>query len=86
ETVIASYVQANFDEGGLRGNIGGRLVYTRDKSNYALTLSNTVNPVPVPTTTSTDYLKFLPSVNIAYSITPEFLVRGSVARVISRPR
>lgn len=71
ETVIASYVRANFDEGGLRGNIGGRLVYTRDKSNYALTLSNTVNPVPVPTTTSTDYLKFLPSVNIAYSITPE---------------
>ncbi|MGE7204677.1 TonB-dependent receptor [Sphingomonas sp. NPDC019816] len=88
ETVIASYIQANFDEGGLRGNIGGRLVYTRDKSNYALSLTTRTNPNPTPTPTqsTTDYLKFLPSVNIAYSITPEFIVRGSVAQVISRPR
>lgn len=86
ETVMASYIQANFDQGGLRGNIGGRLVYTRDQSSYAVTQSNLVNPVPVPTTTTTDYLKFLPSVNIAYSISPKVLVRGAVARVISRPR
>ncbi|MFN3776497.1 TonB-dependent receptor [Sphingomonas parapaucimobilis] len=86
ETVMASYVQANFDQGGLRGNIGGRLVYTRDQSQYAVTQSNLPNPVPVPTTTTTDYLKFLPSVNIAYSISPKVIVRGAVARVISRPR
>lgn len=86
ETVIASYAQANFEQGGVRGNIGGRLVYTRDVSNYATTLSNVVNPQPVPTRTSTDYLKFLPSLNIAYSITPKVIVRGAVARVISRPR
>ncbi|AIT06041.1 TonB-dependent receptor [Sphingomonas taxi] len=86
ETVMASYAQANFDQGGVRGNIGGRLVYTRDVSNYATTLSNTVNPTPVPTRTATDYLKFLPSLNIAYSITPKVIVRGAVARVIARPR
>ena len=86
ETVAASYIQANFDQGGLRGNIGGRLVYTRDISTYATTLSNAINPVPVPTRTATDYLKFLPSLNIAYSITPQVIVRGAVARVISRPR
>ena len=86
ETVAASYVQANFDQGGFRGNIGGRLVYTQDVSNYATTLSNTVNPQPVPTTTATDYLKFLPSVNVAYSFSPQFIVRGAVAKVISRPR
>lgn len=86
ETVMASYIQANFDQGGVRGNIGGRLVYTRDQSRYAVTQSNLANPVPVPTTTTTDYLKFLPSVNIAYSITPQVIVRGAVARVISRPR
>ncbi|MDQ1230330.1 iron complex outermembrane receptor protein [Sphingomonas sp. SORGH_AS 879] len=86
ETVMASYVQANFDQGGLRGNIGGRLVYTRDQSRYAVTQSNLTNPVPVPTTTTTDYLKFLPSVNLAYSISPQVIVRGAVARVISRPR
>ncbi|MDY0958576.1 MULTISPECIES: TonB-dependent receptor [unclassified Sphingomonas] len=86
ETVMASYIQANFDQGGLRGNIGGRLVYTRDQSSYAVTQSNLANPVPVPTTTTTDYLKFLPSVNLAYSISPQVIVRGAVARVISRPR
>ncbi|WP_293872765.1 MULTISPECIES: TonB-dependent receptor [unclassified Sphingomonas] len=86
ETVAASYVQANFDQGGLRGNIGGRLVYTRDVSNFATTPSAVANPQPVPTRTSTDYLKFLPSLNIAYTIAPQFIVRGAVAKVISRPR
>ncbi|KQO06777.1 TonB-dependent receptor [Sphingomonas sp. Leaf242] len=86
ETVIASYAQANFDQGGFRGNIGGRVVYTRDVSNYATTPSAQVNPQPVPTRTSTDYLKFLPSLNIAYSVSPTVIVRGAVAKVISRPR
>ncbi|MBJ6121878.1 TonB-dependent receptor [Sphingomonas sp. BT553] len=86
ETVAASYAQLNFDQSGIRGNIGGRLVYTRDISNYATTLSNTVNPQPVPTRVTTDYLKFLPSLNIAYSITPEIIIRGAAAKVISRPR
>lgn len=88
ETVAASYIQANFDEGGLRGNIGGRLVYTRDVSNYALSLTTIANPnpIPTPTRTVTDYLKFLPSLNIAYEFSPKFIVRGAVAKVISRPR
>jgi len=88
ETVAASYIQANFDEGGLRGNIGGRLVYTRDVSNYALSLTTIANPnpIPTPTRTVTDYLKFLPSVNIAYEFSPKVIVRGAVAKVISRPR
>ena len=86
ETVAASYVQANFDQGGLRGNIGGRLVYTRDVSNFATTPSGVASPVPVPTRISTDYLKFLPSLNIAYTVTPQVIVRGAIAQVISRPR
>ncbi|MCU6454317.1 TonB-dependent receptor [Sphingomonas sp. A2-49] len=88
ETVAASYVQANFDQGGLRGNIGGRLVYTRDVSNYALSLTTIANPnpIPTPTRTVTDYLKFLPSLNVAYEISPKFIVRGAAAKVISRPR
>lgn len=88
ETVAASYIQANFDQGGLRGNIGGRLVYTRDVSNYALSLTTLANPnpIPTPTSTTTDYLKFLPSLNIAYDISRKVIVRGAVAKVISRPR
>ena len=88
ETVAATYVQANFDQSGFRGNIGGRLVYTRDVSNYALSLTTVTNPnpVPTPTRTVTDYLKFLPSLNIAYEISPKFIIRGAAAKVISRPR
>ena len=88
ERIAASYVQANFEGGGLRGNVGGRLVYTRDVSNYALTLPTLANPQPrpVPTSSSTDYLKFLPSLNVAYEVSPQFIVRGAVAKVISRPR
>ncbi|PSJ39061.1 TonB-dependent receptor [Allosphingosinicella deserti] len=88
ERVAASYVQFDFESGGLRGNIGGRLVYTKDESSYALTLPTPAdpNPRPVPTTTSTDYLRFLPTLNIAYEIDPKLIVRGAVARVISRPR
>jgi iron complex outermembrane receptor protein len=88
ETVAASYIQANFDQSGFRGNIGGRLVYTRDVSNYALSLTTVTNPnpIPTPTRTATDYLKFLPSLNIAYEISPKFIIRGAAAKVISRPR
>lgn len=88
ETIAASYVQLNFEQGGLRGNIGGRLVYTKDSSHYALTLPTAADPTPtpVPTTTSNDYLKFLPSFNVAYEVSPQLILRGAVAKVISRPR
>lgn len=88
ERTAASYVQVNFDGNGLRGNLGGRLVYTRDVSYYALSLPTAANPnpVPVPTSTSTDYLKFLPALNVAYEVSPQFIVRGAAAKVISRPR
>jgi iron complex outermembrane receptor protein len=88
ETVAASYVQLNFEGGGLRGNIGGRLVYTRNLSQYALSLPTPAdpNPRPVPTSTTNDYLKFLPTFNIAYEVNPKLIFRGAVAKVISRPR
>jgi iron complex outermembrane recepter protein len=88
ETTLASYAQLNFEGGGLRGNIGGRLVYTRDVSQYALSLPTTANPnpVPVPTTSTSSYLKFLPSINLAYEASPRLIFRGAVAKVISRPR
>ncbi len=88
ETVAASYVQFDFEQGGLRGNIGGRLVYTRNLSQYALSLPTPAdpNPRPVPTSTSNDYLRFLPAFNIAYEVNPKLIFRGAVAKVISRPR
>ncbi len=88
ETVAANYVQLNFDQSGFRGNIGGRLVYTKNVSNYADQVSSTDGGLPtiVPQRVENDYLKFLPSVNVAYEAGSQLIFRGSVAKVIARPR
>jgi iron complex outermembrane receptor protein len=88
ERVAANYIQANFEQGGFRGNIGGRLVYTENTSNYANQVSGVDGSLPtiVPVTVSNDYLKFLPSLNIAYEAGSQLIFRGSVAKVIARPR
>lgn len=84
EKVAAAYVQADYDQNGWRGNIGGRFVNTKDDSTYWLTTDNgnTYNQ----TTTSKSYNKFLPALNVAYSLTPDVVVRGAAAQVIARPR
>ncbi len=84
EEVAAGYTQLNFEQGKWRGNIGGRLVYTKDTSEFALTLND--NPVPTPTTVSNDYLRFLPSLNVAYEVSDDVILRGAASKVMSRPR
>jgi len=82
------YVQGNF-EGTLagrtyRGNIGVRYVHTSDDSSGFLVDSESGAATPVDTVTS--YNKFLPSLNLAYSLTEEIMLRFGVSKVISRPR
>ncbi|MEG8025770.1 outer membrane beta-barrel protein [Sphingomonas aurantiaca] len=88
ETVAANYVQLNFEQSGFRGNVGGRLVYTKNVSNYADQVSGTDGTLPtiVPQRVQNDYLKFLPSLNVAYEAGAQLIFRGSVAKVIARPR
>lgn len=88
EEVAANYIQFNFEQGGFRGNIGGRLVYTSNRSSYTSLVSGADGSLPtlVPETVSNDYLKFLPSFNIAYDTGSNLIFRGSVAKVIARPR
>ncbi|MDR7115427.1 TonB-dependent receptor [Caulobacter sp. BE254] len=84
EKIANAYVQANFEQNGWRGNIGGRFVSTKDDSHYWLSTDG--NNTFTPATTSTDYNKFLPSFNVAYAVTPDVVVRGALAKVIARPR
>lgn len=84
EKIAAAYAQLDFNHAGIRGNLGYRMVYTQDISDYALFPNGAA--IGTPTRTSTDYLKFLPSFNIAYDLTPTLLVRGSIAEVVARPR
>lgn len=88
EEVAANYVQFNFEQDGWRGNIGGRLVYTKNSSAFTAQVAqgNGQLPILVPGRVNNDYLKFLPSVNIAYDTGSNLIFRGSVAKVIARPR
>lgn len=88
EEVAANYLQFNFEQGGFRGNIGGRLVYTSNRSQFASQVSQGDNQLPliVPGSVSNDYLKFLPSFNIAYDTGSNLIFRGSIAKTLARPR
>jgi iron complex outermembrane recepter protein len=84
EKIAAAYVQADFEQNGWRGNIGGRFVDTKDDSTYWLSSDN--GNTYTSTTVSKSYNKFLPAFNVAYSVTPDIVVRGAAAQVIARPR
>ncbi|HHW4680913.1 MAG TPA: TonB-dependent receptor, partial [Xylella taiwanensis] len=80
------YTQLNFDAGKWRGNVGIRYVDTKDNILYwqSTTVNDTVNYRPVQD--SKRYSKPLPSLNIAYDLTDDSVLRFSAARVIARPR
>ncbi len=88
EEVLANYIQFNFEQGGFRGNVGGRLVYTDNSSRFTAQVAQGGSQLPllVPGRVNNDYLKFLPSVNVAYDTGSNLIFRGSVAKVIARPR
>ncbi len=89
ETTTAGYIQVNFEQGDFRGNFGGRVVHTEDTASFGLTRIDpdaTTPPRPVWTTETQEYTKFLPSFNIAYDLQEDVVLRGAVAKVISRPR
>ncbi|WP_213981337.1 TonB-dependent receptor [Sphingomonas sp. dw_22] len=86
ETEKAAYFQANFtipldDTMKLRGDVGMRYVTThQDSSGYAA-----VNGAIEQLRVGRDYDHWLPSLNLVAEITPKFLVRFGVAKVITRP-
>jgi len=65
----------------LRGNVGVRYVETEQFSNGYTYASG----APVYVEATNKYDNTLPSLNLVYSITDDFLVRASAAQVMSRP-
>lgn len=82
EKIYTGYVQANFETGKFRGNIGGRFVSTQDDSFYYLSSNGQV----IPQTSSSTDNRFLPAFNIAYDAGPGVVLRAAAAKVIARPR
>ena len=124
EKIAAAYVQANFDTGVVRGNVGLRFVSTKQDltvadqitTNYAVYYHdaggnilicpasgvNAAGGACAPgdfqyrpneeavvqqysnATTSKRYNKFLPSFNIAWNLTDDFLIRAAGSQAMAR--
>jgi TonB-dependent receptor len=83
----AVYAQVDFDTTVLgdhqfRGNIGVRYVETHITATGLL--PTTANPL-ASVTDENEYTDTLPSLNLAFDITPDLITRFAVAKVMSRP-
>ncbi len=85
EDDLGAYIQGdfNFDLGGrtLRGNVGVRYVQT-DLTSEGYTFTS---GVPLLQTVTHEYSDTLPSLNLVYDFTDEFLVRFAASKVMTRP-
>lgn len=84
EKNLALYAMANFEAEGIRGNFGLRFVSTDIESDY-YALSNTGEFADNLSTDTASYSDVLPSVNVAFDLTSDLILRTSAAQVISRP-
>ncbi|WP_019029641.1 TonB-dependent receptor [Colwellia piezophila] len=86
EVITAAYVRANFEYDDLRGNIGVRYVETDLDSSSWLYSGPYLNPAHKEwVTTSRTYTDVLPSLNLAYGISDNVLMRFAAAKVMARP-
>ena len=86
ETDRALYTQLDFEAGlgdhTLRGDVGLRYVETTIHSTGLLPTA--ANPL-ASVTVEHDYSDLLPSLNVAFDITPDLITRFAAAKVMSRP-
>ncbi|WP_416307406.1 TonB-dependent receptor [Neptunicella sp. SCSIO 80796] len=92
EKVTSAYVQANFDSGKWRGNVGVRVAQTKQKSIGFDILKpdgwfpgDQLADAQSPVTTDRDYTDVLPSLNISYTLQDDVILRFAAASVIARP-
>ncbi|ALO44499.1 TonB-dependent receptor [Pseudoalteromonas phenolica] len=81
EKILASYIKADIDADGMRGNLGVRLVETKQ------TTGAYVGPADAKVWQEEDksYFDILPSINLAVDIEEDMILRFSAARVMTRP-
>jgi len=90
EKTYGGYVMGDFEGGGWRGNVGVRVVRTEQTSNGNL-ITNDPNAIQnpfgnyIPISVDHSYTDTLPSLNMAYNMTDDILLRFSLGRVMTRP-
>jgi len=83
EQNFASYLMADFEGEGLRGNFGVRYISTDAESDYyGFAGGQYANAL---STEKADYSDILPSFNLAYDLADSVILRTSLAEVIARP-
>ena len=89
EEAWAGYVMGNFEGDRWRGNLGVRYVRTEQESAGAQNRADgeVNNPFGrfTPIRVERDYDDVLPSLNIAFDLTDDLVLRGAAARVMARP-
>lgn len=83
EENISLYAMADFSAEGIRGNFGLRYVSTDAESDYYALDANGSYGNGL-STEKADYSEVLPSVNVAFDLTEDLILRFSAAQVISR--
>ncbi|MCK8046214.1 TonB-dependent receptor [Shewanella sp. 1CM18E] len=84
EQNLAIYLMANFESERLRGNVGLRYISTDVSSDYYQLKADGTYADDL-STQSSSYSDFLPSINIAYDVSNNVIVRAAASQVISRP-
>jgi TonB-dependent receptor len=91
EKILAGYLQANFRLDRLRGNLGLRVIRTKQNVTSTaliskfLEASETVIDSVTVSTVDDSFTDILPSLNFAYDVTPNLVLRGAASKVIARP-
>ena len=89
----AAYVQGNLEGSGWRGNVGLRLVQTRERvtSNVA-TSATTPGAITasafgpfIPMTVEHTYTDLLPSANLSFDLQKDLVARFAISRTMTRP-
>ena len=93
EKTTGAYVMGNFAGDQWRGNAGVRVAHTQTDTSGAQVTGNLSQPGVInnpfasylPTNAAVSYNDILPSMNVAYDVSKDFLVRFAAAKVMSRP-
>ena len=90
EKTTGGFVMGNFEGDHWRGNLGLRIVRTEQTTNGAVFAGgpgSIDNPFGrfIPTTAERNYTDTLPSLNLAYDVTKDVVVRFAAAKVMARP-
>lgn len=87
EQTFAGYGKINFSGEGYRGNLGLRLVQTKQTASafQEIVEKNSIYEDYLWSTTNKQYFDLLPSVNLAFDVAEDTVVRVAASKVMSRP-